>query len=88
MNVIDKEEAEMFLLRISKFHQMCVKLTELMKKIEENPSIISSKDKQQSSWSKTIRQDTVEYSNNCLNHEKEMNGTFREFYENQVKKLE
>ena len=68
INVINKEEAEIFLLRIGKFRQMSVKLIESMEKIKENPSIINSKDKQQSTWSKDIRQQVIDQSNNCLNH--------------------
>ena len=56
-----------------------------MNKVKENPSIINSKDKQQSTWSKKIRQDMTDISNESLNHEKEMNTKFREFYNNNLK---
>ena len=42
-----------------------------MEKIEKNPSIIDSKDKQQSQWSKELKKQITEQSNKCLNHEKE-----------------
>ena len=87
INAINKEDAEMFLLRIGKFRQMSVKLIEFMEKIKENPSIINSKDKQQSTWSKDIRQQIIEQSNDCLNHEKQTNEYFREFYEKNIKKI-
>ena len=48
MNLINIEEAQIFLLQTSKFHQLGTELIKLMYQIEENPSIISSKDKQQS----------------------------------------
>ena len=87
ISTVDKEDAEMFLLRIGKFHQMSVKLVEVMEKIKENPSIINSKDKQQSTWSKEIRQQTIDHSNDCLNHEKQANEYFKDFYEKNIKKI-
>ena len=87
INAINKEDAEMFLLRIGKFRQMSVKMIGLMEKIRENPSIINSKDKQQSIWSKEIRQQIIDQSNNCLNHEKQANEYFRDFYEKNIKEI-
>ena len=85
MNLVSKEESQMFLLHISKFHQLGLTLIEIMEKIKENPSIIDSKDNQQSQWSKEIRDQITEHSNKCLNHEKDMNASFREFYEKHLK---
>ena len=85
MKLIDSDESNLFLLQISKFHQISSRLLENMNKIKENPSIINSKDKQQSTWSKKIRQEMTDTSNESLNHEKEMNARFREFYENNLK---
>ena len=85
MKLINLNESNLFLLQISKFHQITAKLLENMNKVKENPSIINSKDKQQSSWSKKIRQEITDNSNESLNHEKEMNTKFREFYENNLK---
>ena len=87
MKLIDSNESNLFLLQISKFHQISSKLLENMNKIKENPSIINSKDKQQSTWSKKIRQEMTDTSNELLNHEKEMNTKFREFYENNLKDI-
>ena len=87
MKLIDPNEANLFLLQISKFHQITSKLLENMEKIRENPSIINSKDKQQSTWSKKIRQEMTDASNESLNHEKEMNLKFREFYDNNLKNI-
>lgn len=87
MDLVNKEEAQMFLLRVSKFRQLSNTLSETMEKIEENPSIIDSKDKQQSSWSKEIKNQITEQSNKCLRHEMDMNTTFREFYEKYLKKI-
>ena len=85
MNLVNKQESQMFLLRISKFRQLASELNELMEKIKENPSIINSKDKQQSMWSKEIRQQIVEHSNKCVRHEKDTNTSFREFYEKHLR---
>ena len=87
MNLVNKEEAQLFLLRVSKFRKIGLTLIELMEKIKENPSIMDSKDKQQSTWSKETRQQITEYSNKCLNHEKDMNTSFREFFEKHLKKI-
>ena len=87
IKLIDSNKAELFLLQISKFHQLGSTLLENMNKIKENPSIVNSKDKQQSIWSKKIRQEMVDISNESLKHEKEMNAKFREFYENNLKKV-
>ena len=87
MNLVNKEEAQMFLLRISKFRQLSTTLSETMEKIKENPSIIDSKDRQQSLWSKEIKNQITEQSNKCLRHEMDMNISFREFYEKYLKKI-
>ena len=86
MNLINKEEAQMFLLQTSKFHQLGTELIKLMHQIEENPSIIDSKDKQQSQWSKKIKEKFVEVNTNCLENEKNMHLNFREFYDTRIKK--
>ena len=80
MNLINIEEAQMFLLQTSKFHQLGTELIKLMYQIEENPSIISSKDKQQSQWSKKIKEKISEVSSKCLENEKNMNLNFRKFF--------
>jgi hypothetical protein len=87
MNIVNTEESQMFLLRTSKFHQLALTLIEIMEKIKENPSIIDSKDKQQSQWSREIKNEIIEHSNKCLRHEMDMNSLFREFYETHLKKM-
>jgi hypothetical protein len=87
MNLVNKEEAQMFLLRVSKFRQLSTELLETMNKIKDNPSIIDSKDRQQSSWSREIKNQITEQSNKCLRHEMDMNSSFREFYEKHLKKI-
>ncbi|MCV0367765.1 MAG: hypothetical protein K5798_10960 [Nitrosopumilus sp.] len=87
MNLINKEKSQMFLLHISKFRQLGLELLEIMQKIKDNPSIADPKDKQKSQWSKDIKNKISEQSNKCLNHEKEMNGSFRNFYQNELKKI-
>jgi hypothetical protein len=87
MNVIDKDKGRLFLLDISKFHQLGIKLIKIMETIEETPSIIDSKDKQQSHWSKKTKKDISETSVECLDHEKYMNMSFREFYNSNIKKI-
>jgi len=79
MNVIDKDKGQLFLLDISKFHQLGIKLIKIMETIEETPSIINSKDKQQSHWSKKIKKDISETSVECLDHEKYMNDLLENF---------
>ncbi len=87
MNLANKEKAQVFLLRVSKFRQSSIKLSETMEKIKENPSIIDSKDKQQSAWSKEIKNQITEQSNECLRYEMDMNSSFREFYDKHLKKI-
>ena len=77
----------MFLLKTSKFHQLGTELIKLMHQIEDNPSIINSKDKQQSQWSKKIKERILESSTNCLENEKNMNLDFRKFYDVEIKKI-
>jgi len=87
MNIINREESQMFLLRISKFRQIGLVLIEIMEKIKENPTIMDKKDKQQSQWSKKIKDQIIEQSNKSLIFEKDMNSSFREFYDKQVKEI-
>ena len=87
MNLINIEEAQMFLLQTSKFHQLGTELIKLMYQIEENPSIISSKDKQQSQWSKKIKEKILQVSSKCLENEKSMNLNFRKFYDKEIKTI-
>ena len=87
MNLINKEKGDMFLLQISKFHQLGTELKKIMQEIEETPSIINSKDKQQSQWSKKVKEKLIEISTKCLEHEKVMNLNFRKFYDEEVKKI-
>ena len=87
MNLINKEEAQIFLLQTSKFHQLGTELIKYMHQIEENPSIINSKDKQQSEWSKKIKEKFIEINTNCLENEKNMNLNFRKFYDKEIKTI-
>ncbi len=87
MNLVSKEESQIFLLSTSKFHQLGLTLIEIMEKIKENPSIVNSKDKQQSQWSREIRDQVTEHGNKCLRLEMDINTSFREFYEKHLKKI-
>ncbi len=87
IKLVNGKEAQIFLLRISKFRELSATLLETMKKIKENPSIIDSKDGQQSLWSKEIKSQISEQSNRCLQHEMDINTSFREFYEKHLKKI-
>jgi hypothetical protein len=87
MNLVNNEEAQRFLLHVSKFRQLSTILLETMEKIKENPTIIDSKDRKQSLWSKEIKNQITKQSNECLRHEMDMNGSFREFYEKHLKKI-
>ncbi len=81
----DKEQAGMFLLRISKLKQLGVKLSENMEKIRQNPSIMNVKDKQQSKWSIEQKDLLVNVNEECLHHEKKMNLFFREFCDKNIR---
>ena len=85
MNLINKEQSGLFLLSISKLRQLGLKLVANMEEVKQNPSIIKSKDKQQSKWSKELREKLLESSNACLHHEMYMNKFFREFYDAHLK---
>ena len=87
MRVIDEEKSQMFLLQIAKFRQLGLTLIGIMEKLKENPSIINSKDRQQSQWSREIKNQIIEQSDKCLKCEREMNTTFREFYEEKMKEI-
>ena len=87
MNLVEKEKAGLFLLSMSKLQQLGTKLLILLEKVKENPSIVSTKDKQQSKWSKEIKEQLIDHSNKMLHHEMEMNTNFREFYEKHLKKI-
>ena len=87
MNLVDKEQSGLFLLNISKLHQLELKLLTNMEEVKQNPSIVKSKDKQQSKWSKELREKLLESSNACLHHEMDMNKFFREFYETHLKNI-
>lgn len=87
MKLIDNKQAQIFLLRTSKFKQMRSELIKIMEKIMENPSIMDSKDKQQSPWSKEIKNEITEHSEKCLRHEVDMNTSFRQFYDKNLKNV-
>jgi predicted nucleic acid-binding Zn-ribbon protein len=87
MRIIDEEKSQMFLLQIAKFRQLGLTLIEIMEKLKDNPSIINSKDRQQSQWSREIKNQITEQSDKCLKCEREMNTTFREFYEEKMKEI-
>ena len=85
MSMISRDDAQMFLLQISKFRQQSKALVKVMEKIAENPSIIDHKDKQQSRWSRDIKNQIIQYSDSALQQEKRMNTIFREFYDEHLK---
>lgn len=85
MNLVKAEKAGMFLLSLSKLRQLGTKLLELFEEIKQNPSIMSSKDKQQSKWSKQIKDQLIDYSNKALQQETDMNTNFRQFYDKHLK---
>lgn len=87
INLVDKEQSGLFLLSISKLHHLGLELKSVMEEIKQNPSTVKSKDKQQSKWSKELREKLIETTNTCLHHEKYMNKFFREFYENRLKNI-
>jgi hypothetical protein len=86
MNLVNEEQAGIFLLRISKLRQLGVKLLEDMEYVKQNPASMNLKDKQQSRWSKEIRERLLKSNNDCLNHEKRMNIFFKDVYKKCLKK--
>jgi len=81
MRLANKENSELFSLRISKLLQLGRRVLQDMEKIKQNPSIMNLKDKQQSKWSKELRDQLIKSNNDCLDHEKRMNVFFKDFYE-------
>ena len=81
MNIVEKEKADFFLLSISKLNQLGKKMLELLDEVKQNPSIMTSKDKQQSKWSKEIKEKLIRHSDETLKQEKDMNTNFRDFYD-------
>ena len=79
--LIDKEESDRFLLLMAKMQQDKTALAKTIKEIATNPSIMDSRDRQQSKWSKDVKERLIQQSDQCLQHEKKMNQTFRDFYE-------
>ena len=76
----NEEQSKIFLLRISKLVQLGRKVLSDMEKIKQNPSTMDLKDKQQSRWSKDLREQLIKSNNECLDHEKRMNIFFKDFY--------
>jgi len=85
MNIFNEKEAQLFLLNMSKMRQLGTRLMELLEKVKQNPSIMSPKDKQQSKWSKGLKEELIDCSNKNLEHEIHMNTVFRDFYEKHLK---
>jgi len=81
MKLINEEQSDMFLLRLSKLRQLGINLLEDMENVKQNPSSMDLKDKPQSRWSMEQREKLIKSNNECLNHEKRMNIFFKEFYE-------
>ena len=85
MNLVNKEESGLFLLKLSKLKQLGVKCLENMEEVRKNPSIMDLKDMQQSKWSMEQKEKLINSNKECLDHEKHMNVFFREFYEKNLK---
>jgi len=85
MKNVDNEQSGLFILRLSKLKELGTKLLENMEKVKQNPSIMDSKNRQQSKWSIEKREQLINSNQDCLNHEKKMNIFFREFFETNLK---
>ena len=85
MKNINNEQSGLFILRLSKLKELGTKLLENMEKVQQNPSIMNPKDKQQSKWSIEQKEKLINSNQDCLNHERKMNIFFREFFENNLK---
>jgi hypothetical protein len=87
MSLENKEQSGMFLLRLSKLKQLGVKLLKNMENVKQNPATMDLKDRQQSRWSIEQREKLIKSNSDCLNHEKQMNIFFKEFYEKYLQDL-
>ena len=83
---LNQHQSGVFLLRLSKLKQLGAKLLKNMETVQETPSIMDLKDKQQSKWSMEQREDLIKNNDDLLNHEKRMNVFFKEFYQNYLQK--
>ena len=86
VKLFDEKEAGVFLLKLSKLKQLGENLLKNMELVKNNPSIMDSKDQQQSRWTVEQRENLLKANQECLNHEKNMNVFFREFYDKHLKK--
>ena len=86
MSLLNKEQSGPFLLRISKLKQIGTDLLECLETVRQNPSIMDSKDQQQSKWSVDQKEKLLNTNEELKIHEKHMNVFFREFYEKNLKK--
>ena len=84
--LFDEKEAGVFLLKLSKLKQLGSNLLKSMELVKNNPSIMDSKDQQQSRWTIEQREKLFEANQECLDHEKTMNVFFRQFYDKHLKK--
>lgn len=86
MTLSNEEQSKIFLLSVSKLTQLGKKVLEDMQEVKKNPSIMNQRDKQQSKWSKELRDNLINSNNDCLDHEKRMNIFFKNFFDNFLKK--
>ncbi len=87
MGLVNREQSQRFLLRTSRMRQLASSLAKTMGEVMANPSMVDSKDRQQSKWSREVRDRLFQQSQECLRHERDMNGMFREFYEKNLSKM-
>ena len=86
IKLVDAEQAGIFLMMLSKFAQLKTEQMKALENIRQNPTVMKTKDKQQSRWSKNAREEIVASSNRCLDHEKTMSRFFSEFFDRHMRK--
>lgn len=86
MEMVRAEQHGILLLALDKFDQLKKQQIEILEKIKENTTVMIS-DRQQSRWSKDLKIEMIENSNRCLEHEKSMSDTIREFFNSHHKDL-
>ena len=85
IKLVSEEQAGMFLLALGKFHQLKTRQLEILERIRKSPTIMEPRDRQQSRWSKETREEIIENSNKCLEHEKNMSILFKKFFDEKLK---
>ena len=80
MGLIDGGQAGAFLPMLERFHKLRARQMGVLEKIRQRPGIMERGARQQSRWSRDARDEIIDSSNECLEHERVMSRFLREFY--------